>query len=419
MSDHDKRNVLVITLGGAPGVVTETVYALLKRVPPWIPQEIHLVTTTFGARVWSDPESRPNRELAALLAHFGCAPITPFVLVPETGDRMPIDDIRSEEENIAFANALTWHLMGIKEQPDTRLHVSMAGGRKTMSSYSQAALSYFAEEHDELTHILVNPPTLEYSPDFFWPGQEQQDIDVSKRPPPPPPQTVKASSADIAMVPSPFLRLRDHMKRIPFAKSNFDHWTLTERVQAKLDAYAAGITLRVADRTFTVGGGKVQFGNQEFALYRVLATAILESWPGTGPEGQGDNHVGWILIADFLDPQSTAFTKFFEFYRDCFDGHPDEPYHRFKSDIERNLSSGTAEGRDYVANRFKTLRNKIKERILEGVPSYAARRRATPVSESAEPRGNKYGLPLESYEIEIVQRNAGGLSEQQPVRDEL
>jgi CRISPR-associated protein (TIGR02584 family) len=414
MTYVEKRNVLVITLGGAPGVVTETVYALLKRTPPWVPQEIYLVTTSFGAKTWRDPESRPNRELAALFRHFGCAPIAPFLLVPETEDRVPIDDIRTEEENIAFANALTWHVMAIKERPNTRLHVSMAGGRKTMSSYSQAAVSYFAEEHDELTHILVDPPTLEYSSDFFWPCQEQQDIDVSKRPPPPPPETVKASSANIAMVPSPFLRLRDHMKRIPFARNNFDHWTLTERVQAKLDAYAAGITLRVAERILTVGGGQLQFGNQEFALYRVLAAAILESWPGTGPEGQGDNHVGWILIADFLDSRSKAFTKFFEFYRDCFDGDPDEPYHRFKNDIDRNLASGTAEGRDYVANRFKTLRNKIKERVLESVPSYAARRRVTPVSESAEPRGNKYGLPLEPYEIEIVPRGAVGLPRPQP-----
>jgi hypothetical protein len=148
----------------------------------------------------------------------------------------------------------------------------------------------------------------------------------------------------------------------------------------------------------------VQFGNQEFALYRVLATAIAESWPGVGPEGQGDNHVGWILIGDFLDPDSLAFKKFFEFYRDCFDGDPDEPYHRFKSDIDRNLASGTAEGRDYVANRFKTLRNKIKEKIIENIPSYAARRRVTPASESAEPRRNKYGLPLEAYEIEILPR---------------
>src|SRR5262245_66093846 len=140
MTESEKRNVLVITLGGAPGVVTETVCALLKRTPPWIPQEIHLVTTTFGAEAWRDPDSRPNRELVALLAHFGCRPIAPAILVPDTDDGKPIDDIRTEEENIAFANALTWRLKAIKDRPNTRLHVSMAGGRKTMSSYSQAAL---------------------------------------------------------------------------------------------------------------------------------------------------------------------------------------------------------------------------------------------------------------------------------------
>ena len=38
MTNSEKRNVLVITLGGAAGVVTETVWALLQeRDPPWIP----------------------------------------------------------------------------------------------------------------------------------------------------------------------------------------------------------------------------------------------------------------------------------------------------------------------------------------------------------------------------------------------
>ena len=342
------------------------------------PHEIHLITTTFGARDWREPGSRPNRELAALLAHFGCVPIAPLILVPQTGDGAPIGDIRTEEENIAFANALTWHIMQIKERPNTRLHVSMAGGRKTMSSYSQAAISYFAEEHDELTHILVDPPSLEYSPDFFWPRQAQQDIDVSKRPPPPPQQIVQASSARIAMVPSPFLKLHRHMKRIPFAKNNFDHWTLTERVQAKLDAAAAVVTLRAGDQTLVIDGAPVKLGIQEFALYRVLATAIVEAWPGVGPEGMGHNHKGWILIKDFTDRTSLAYRKFFDFYRDCFEGTEDDDYENFTEEIRRAFEQeGDATGRAYLADRFKSLRNKIKTKLAEGVASYVIRRRVT------------------------------------------
>jgi CRISPR-associated protein (TIGR02584 family) len=408
MSDPRPRNILLITLGGAAGVVTETVWALInERHPPWIPDEIHLVTTTFGAACWRDATSQANRELAALFQYFNLAPVTPEILVPETEEGTPISDIRTEAENIAFANALTWRVMEIKARPNTRLHVSMAGGRKTMSSYSQAAVSYFAEEHDELSHILVEPATLEYSQDFFWPQQRQQEIDVSKRPPPPPPKIVRAASATITLVPSPFPRLRHYVKRIPFAKSNFDHWTLTERMQVKLDAAAALLTLDVASHTLVIGGAPVQLGIQEFALYRILATAVAEGWPGVGADGVGHNHKGWVLIKDLSDRRSLAHRKFFEFYRDCFEGAEDDDYESFTAKIESTLDEDGEEAcRDYLAKRFSDLRNKIKRRLMEGVASYAHRRRVTPESKwTREVEAWRYGLALEPHEIEITPRS--------------
>lgn len=401
MSKPERRNVLVVTLGGAPGVVTETVYALLDRKPAWVPHEIHLVTTAFGANFWQDPNARIHRELKALFAHFRAPPVQPALVVPKTGSGQPIKDLRSEAETVAFANALTWLAMELKERENTWLHMSMAGGRKTMSSYAQAAMQYFAEEADQLTHTLVEPQSLEYHPDFYWPGQAQQQIDVGGNGAQ---HIVQAASAKIALVPSPFVRLRPHLKRIPFARNNFDHWTLRERMQARLDAYAPAVTLNVADCTVVVDGSTIEFGKQEFALYRLLATAMTGAWPGVGPEGQGANHTGWILIGDFLNPQSDALRAFFDSYKDCFEGAPDETYWGFKGDIEQNLGYRTAAGRDYVANRFKTLRNRVKTKLVDGVASYAARRAVTPVSLSAEPKGYKYGLQLEPHEIEIVPR---------------
>lgn len=57
-----------------------------------------------------------------------------------------------------------------------------------------------------------------------------------------------------------------------------------------------------------------------------------------------------------------------------------------------------------MANRFKTLRNKIRQRLDAGIGSYSARRRVMPESRPVEPRGRSYGLPLERHEIEITPR---------------
>ena len=45
-----KQSVLICTVGTAPSVVTETVWALLEKRPRWVPNRIYLVTTTVGAK---------------------------------------------------------------------------------------------------------------------------------------------------------------------------------------------------------------------------------------------------------------------------------------------------------------------------------------------------------------------------------
>lgn len=402
VADRQGRHVLVMTLGCTPAIVTETVWALFNRSPTWIPQEIYLVTTIRGTRDWTDPTSRANRELTAVYERFETEPVRPQLIVPEISAGKPITDLRTEEQSIAFANGLTWLIKELKEDSRTRLHVSMAGGRKTMSSYAQAAISFFAEEDDELTHTLVEPSSLESSIDFFWPEQEQQEVGISER-------TlgssafVMAAAATVTLVPSPFLRLRPYINRIPFAKQKFDHWTLVKRAQDRLGVQA--IRLRLDDQSLLVNGEVVRFGNQEFALYRVLAAAIDESWRGVGPDGQGGNHVGWVLIKDFLDPRSLPYKKFFEFYHDCFKGVPDEAYWRFRNDVEYHLKlKEIVAGQDYVSARFKTLRNKIKQRLDAGIVSYSARRRVMPDTRSLKPKGRSYGLALERHEIEILPR---------------
>lgn len=397
------RNILVITLGGAPGVVTETIWWLLrKREVPWPPDELHLVTTTLGAKDWRQPTTEARRQLSALLRDCGRPDIVPSIHVPIDQDGNEISDIRTEAENVAFANDLTRLIKRLSDTADNRIHVSMAGGRKTMSSYAQQAISLCGREGDELSHILVNPPELEYNRAFYWPGQELRKVNIGSEEEP---IMFEAVRAEIEVVPSPFVRLRAHLKHIPLARENFDHWTLVERVQASVDQFA--LELDVANRQVRVGGEGVPFSPQEFALYRLLVTALKDSWPGYGPHGEGGNHRGWIAIPDFDDPQSPAFKTFFECYSACFPGDPDQHYWTFKNDIERRLASGSESGLNYVKNRFKGLRRAVKERIEGNISTYSKQNRIMPRSRKVpahqgRPHFSCYGLPFEPHEIEVI-----------------
>lgn len=63
-------------------------------------------------------------------------------------------------------------LENLEENPDVTLHVSLAGGRKSMSSYAHTALMFFGRPRDQLSHVLVKPTVLEALPTkFWWPGK--------------------------------------------------------------------------------------------------------------------------------------------------------------------------------------------------------------------------------------------------------
>ncbi len=44
------RPILVVSLGMTPPVVAETLWRLFRQAPPFIPQEIHRLTTRRGER---------------------------------------------------------------------------------------------------------------------------------------------------------------------------------------------------------------------------------------------------------------------------------------------------------------------------------------------------------------------------------
>ena len=67
-------------------------------------------------------------------------------------------DIRSPEDNLSAADQVAKLIRELTNDPDRQLHVSLAGGRKTMSFYLGYALSIFGRDDDRLSHVLVDEP---------------------------------------------------------------------------------------------------------------------------------------------------------------------------------------------------------------------------------------------------------------------
>ena len=140
MTATGHRRILLAVTGLSPQVVTETLYALaVTQDPPWIPDEVQLITTAEGAeRARLALLSEQPGWFARLLGDYQLPPIhfTPGQIhsILDT-DGQPLADIRSAEDNERMADAITERVRLLTVDPETELHVSIAGGRKTMGFY--------------------------------------------------------------------------------------------------------------------------------------------------------------------------------------------------------------------------------------------------------------------------------------------
>lgn len=168
------RRILLAVTGMSPQIVTETLYALGvdSGTGTFIPTEVHILTTATGAQEARTALLHPvGGQFHALLKDYPQLGLPKFdgstIHVIKNRNGQALDDIRTPEENASAADAITALMAELTRDEQAALHVSIAGGRKTMGFYLGYAFSLFARPQDELSHVLVSSP-FESHPEFFF-----------------------------------------------------------------------------------------------------------------------------------------------------------------------------------------------------------------------------------------------------------
>lgn len=267
------RRILLAVTGLTPQVVTETLYALACRAEsPWVPDEIHLITTATGAE---------NARLNLLLADGWFHRLRADYDLPEIefpvrnihilrdANGMPLDDIRTPEQNTLAADFITETLRRLTESPRTELHVSIAGGRKTMGYYLGYALSLYGRPRDRLSHVLVSDP-FETNRAFYYPTPYDHPIH-SKRGDKE--ITVDARNARVDLADIPFVRLREGLpKELLKGDARFSQAVAAAQcVGRKLE-----LIIDLPARSVTAGGEPLKLTPQNFTLLLWLARRRLQ-----------------------------------------------------------------------------------------------------------------------------------------------
>jgi CRISPR-associated protein (TIGR02584 family) len=269
------RRVLFATMGATPQILAETLWALAQD--GWTPDEAHVVTTARGRDALSEAR-RDGGEL--------CPPRTPdhFEIVVPATESGEVDDILTADAAEAMANAVLRTLAGLARDPNTELHVSIAGGRKTMSADAALAASLVCRPQDRVSHVLVSPLAYEANRSFWRPDQTSPCVDHFGKPLDP-----KAAHVRLVEVPTPRLR---YSIGDPDALARLDFRQVVDEINAARGA--GGIVLNVFANALDYAGRRVELSPVHFALYRWLAAARIENWRGAGPAGAGPEHRGWI-----------------------------------------------------------------------------------------------------------------------------
>lgn len=299
------RRILLLVTGLTPQVVTETLYALaVQAEEKFIPTEIHVISTEEGAErarlSLLDPSSG---QFHALCNDYGLHDIlfTPqYIHIIEDCSGKPLTDIRTPEDNLRAADYIMHFVRNFCSDESSVLHVSIAGGRKSMGFFAGYALSLFGRTQDRLSHVLVNDP-FESLQDFYFPPAQGRVLNTRNNRP------VHTSDARIMLADIPFVRLRGGMpqdlqdKRVSFHEA-------IEGVQSGL--HFVSLAFDLPNKSVRCGGKSVNLPPQLLAFYLWLARRhVMTAGKGAIRWQEADHHDFLKVYAEITGVMSANFEK--------------------------------------------------------------------------------------------------------------
>lgn len=374
------RDVLIALCGLTPQVVTETLWALARQRPAIVPDKLCIITTESGKEACERLLLGKRGRLASYLKEYPssrlirCGPGSLITL--KRADGQPIEDLRTQQDNLAVADQLAAVIRGLTRRPNVRLHCSLAGGRKTMGVLLTAVLQIYGRPDDRLYHVLV-PPAFESHPDFFYIPMRPRLLAPHEG------RRLNTREARIELAEIPYVRLRAFLseellrQELPFSE-------LVSRAQRELRALERPEPVRVdaAGGRVRVGGTTVSLAPAQARLYAAFAR---------------------IKAGHCVQPQRKTCGECIACYQEVSKANWGEVHRRLETLAEGRLLSPTdarGEETSLAVGRFRSLLSKTNRALAEGLGSerLAARYGIRSVRESGATR---YGLAADKTLISV------------------
>ena len=316
-------------------MIFQLYYLCQLRQPAFVPTEVHVITTAEGRDHAALTLLHPSQgRFAHFLEDFGLGERIRFdeshIHTLEGHNGQALEDIRTEADNVAAADAITALMRRFTADPTAALHVSIAGGRKTMGFYLGYALTLFGRPQDRLSHVLVSAP-FESNHEFYYPPPASRVLFTRENKP------INTSDAEITLAEIPFVSLRHGLPAELLAGGA----SYSETVAAARHSFQpARLVIDLTAQSVRCGEKAVPMPPQIFAWYAWLAKRRSADHP---PVRYTDDVAGEFLAVYRLVVGATAhdYEAAAEVLRD---GIPREFFQEKKARVNRLLKTALGAG---------------------------------------------------------------------------
>ena len=250
MINQEKRQILLCVLGMTPQIITETLYALTQGHKEHV-DEIRVITMLKGCDLIKKLLLDPHEgKFFDFCRDYGIDSTSikfdeSTIAVVHTPDGVMLEDIRSLKEDRYAATQISEIVRELTQNPNTSIHASAAGGRKTMALHLLTAMQQYGRPQDKLWHVLVSKE-LQTHPDFFYIPLVPREFQT------PYGRYISTETAQINLVDIPFLRTTQseenrQEKKIADYKLSSDHLLsyeqITRSIEFSPEHYQAGLSI--------------------------------------------------------------------------------------------------------------------------------------------------------------------------------
>ena len=292
------KNILLISTGLSPQIVTETLYYYHKINKPSIHfSEVHIVTDNTGSKIVKKEIISRGGQFHRFLKDYSIDPSSTNLSletlhVVSDEKNKPIHDLRSISDNKIAVSKIFSVVEKLTQKEDTRLFTSVAGGRKTMSVIIGQAMQFFGRKKDRIIHVVVDD-LLFRSKDFYYPTPYKKIIKFNGK-------SIDISKADVNVHELPFIRLRPMLGEIINVKNSKSLADLVSSAQKQIEDIIKPVSVNVilSQSELRINDYNISLPRKNLAVYTALLSLRQENNYSNG----------------FLDPYTMIEKEFLEKY---------------------------------------------------------------------------------------------------------